>query len=127
MKTYSLTYPLNPTQTLKFLHPTKMTHPSYLLKLIPFPLRFPSPDTFPSLPHTSPSPSSDPQIVHNPPLSPLQNQANPPFPTILRMTQNQPFTSHYRPAPQNTHPMVTRARINSLKPKAFPNLSYNHL
>lgn len=30
-----------------------------------------------------------------------------------------PSTTHYRPANRNTHPMVTRARTNSLKPKAF--------
>lgn len=30
-----------------------------------------------------------------------------------------PSTSHFRPADKSTHPMVTRARIDSLKPKTF--------
>ncbi|CAH9104736.1 unnamed protein product, partial [Cuscuta epithymum] len=82
-----------------------------------------------ALPSMSPPVTPSPPSVSSPSLStptqsPPTSSLTPPPPyqqsTISsRAKQSRASTSHYRPATHNTHPMVTRAQTNSLKPKLF--------
>lgn len=82
----------------------------------------------PSLTPPSSSSTSTSSITHTPPLPshPIHpNTSSYQTSTVsYRANHTQPSTSHYRPAPNNTHRMVTRSQTNSLKPRLFhPSLS----